>query len=199
MPRVDAELYLDYHLTASYGQSTVCGSTTTSSPPSPAWIWVYAEQLASSRAFESDVRDGFHAVRPADQQPQFRQLPSDQPANDRALHSHRSLRTFSTWTSDIRSAPLQQPVRHPFEYRTARGGAHLLQGSRAISDHRHAGDIQVQDLNPGSTALYLGTEITAGVKARLFSDLGLSVVGGMFFRRAVARPHLHRTAGSGLC
>jgi hypothetical protein len=38
----------------------------------------------------------------------------------------------------------------------------------------------VNDLNPSSTALYLGTELEAGVVARLFSDLGLSVRGAVF-------------------
>jgi hypothetical protein len=41
-------------------------------------------------------------------------------------------------------------------------------------------DILVNDLNPTSTALYLGTEVTVGILARLFSDLGLSVMGGIF-------------------
>src|SRR5208283_1864543 len=36
----------------------------------------------------------------------------------------------------------------------------------------NSASLQVTDLNPGSNALYLGTEISAGVAARLFSDLG---------------------------
>ena len=43
-----------------------------------------------------------------------------------------------------------------------------------------AADILVKNLNPGSNALYLGTEIDLGVAARLFSDLGVSVTGGLF-------------------
>jgi hypothetical protein len=43
-----------------------------------------------------------------------------------------------------------------------------------------AADVLVRDIDLNSNALYLGTEIEAGVLARVFSDLGLSARGAVF-------------------
>ncbi|MGA2477189.1 MAG: hypothetical protein ABSG63_00380, partial [Spirochaetia bacterium] len=52
VPRLTPNLYLDYHLTASYGQSTISGSTTNIlSALAGLGVRFYAEQLADSRAY----------------------------------------------------------------------------------------------------------------------------------------------------
>jgi hypothetical protein len=182
VPRLSPNLYLDYHFTASYGQSTQNGSTTNIiSVLGGLGLRFYAEQLADSRAFAKVTYatgstplvlltnnlsvDNFTPI----SQPTIGLAFSPQLANLLYLDLGYSLRPFAGNPSVILSniEPLVGArifFRDPVPY--------LVTGTAA--------DILVQDLNPSSNALYLGTEITAGVKARLFSDLGLSVVGGMF-------------------
>ena len=182
VPRLTPNLYLDYHLTASYGQSTVSGSTTNIiSALTGLGLRFYAEQLADSRAYAKvTYATGFTPVvlllnnlsvdnfRPISQ-PTIGLAFSPPLANLLYLDLGYSFRPFSGNPSAILSnieplAGARVYFRDPIPY--------LVSGMPA--------DILVNDLNPGSTALYLGTEITAGVMARLFSDLGLSVVGGIF-------------------
>ncbi|MGO8693784.1 MAG: hypothetical protein ACLQMF_08960 [Rectinemataceae bacterium] len=182
VPRLTPDLYLDYHLTGSYGQSTVNGSTTNLiSALAGLGLRFYAEQLADSRAYvKVTYATGFTPVvlllnnvsvdnfRPISE-PTIGLAFSPQLANLLYLDLGYSLRPFSGNSSASLSnieplAGARVYFRDPVPL--------LVSGMPA--------DILVNDLNPGSTALYLGTEITAGITARLLSDLGLSVVGGIF-------------------
>jgi hypothetical protein len=182
VPRLSPNFYLDYHFTASYGQSTQGGKTTNIiSALGGLGVRFYAEQLADSRAFAKVTYatgsvplvlltnnlsfDNFTPI----SQPTIGLAFSPQLANILYVDLGYSLRPFAGNQSVILTniEPLVGAriyFRDPLPL--------LITGGPA--------DMLVQDLNPGSKALYLGTEITAGVKARLFSDLGLSVVGGMF-------------------
>jgi len=185
-PRLSPSLYLDYDLTGSYGQSTV-GSTTTNLISALAGFGFrfYAEQLAASRAHvKVTYATGFTPVvlllnnfsvedfRPITQSTIGLAF-SPRLANLLYLDVGYSLRPFFRHPSSILSNI--QPLvgarvffRDPVPY--------LITGTPA--------DILVNDLNPSSAALYLGTEIEAGILARIFSDLGLSVRGGVFLPSA---------------
>jgi len=182
VPRLTPGLYLDYNLTASYGQDTVAAKTTSIlSALAGFGFRLYSEQLADSRAhlkvtyasgFTPVVLllnnlsvDNFRAI----SQPTIGLAFSPPLANLLYVDFGYSFRPFANNTSAILSniqpmvgarAYFRDPV--PF----------FLTGTAA--------SIQVTDLNPGSNALYLGTEISAGVAARPFSDLGLSVSGAVF-------------------
>jgi hypothetical protein len=175
--------YLDYHFTGSYGQSTQNGQTTNIiSALGGLGVRFYAEQLADSRAFakvtyatgstplvlltNSLSLDNFTPI----SQPTLGLVFSPQLANILYIDLGYSLRPFAGNQSVILSniEPLVGGriwFRDPLPL--------LVPGGVPAS-------LLVQDMNPSSKSLYLGTEITAGVKARIFSDLGLSVVGGMF-------------------
>lgn len=182
VPRLSPNLYLDYHLTGSYGQSTMANSTTNIvSALAGLGLRFYDEQLADSRAYAKvTYATGFTPVvlltnnfsvdnfRPISQ-PTIGLAFSPQLANLLYLDLGYSLRPFSgnPSTSLSNIEPLvgaRVYFRDPVPL--------LITGVPA--------DILVNDLNPSSTALYLGTEITAGINARLLSDLGLSVLGGIF-------------------
>jgi hypothetical protein len=187
-PRLSPNFYLDYNLTASYGQSTV-GSKTTNLISALGGIGVrfYAEKLAASRAHARvTYATGFTPVvllledfsvedfRPISQ-PTIGLAFSPRLANLLYLDVGYSFRPFFSNPSSILSNI--QPLvgarvffRDPVPF--------LVSGTPA--------DILVNDLNPSSTALYLGTEIEAGVLARIFSDLGLSVKGGVFVPNSAA-------------
>jgi hypothetical protein len=182
LPRLSQNLYLDYHLTAMYGQSTVSNSTTDLiSALGGLGLRFYSERLADSRAFAKvTYATGFTPVvlltnnvsvdnfRPISQ-PTIGLAFSPQLENLLYLDLGYSLRPF-TGNSSASLTNIEPLVgarvffRDPIPF--------LVTGVPA--------DILVNDLNPGSTALYLGTEITAGVMARLLSDLGLSAIGGIF-------------------
>ena len=186
VPRLTPDLYLDYHLTASYGQSTVSNNTTNLiSALAGLGLRFYAEELAASRAHvQVTYATGFTPVvlqlnnysfdnfRPISQ-PTIGLAFSPQLANLLYLDVGYSFRPFVNNPSAILSniEPLVGArvfFRDPVPL--------LVSGTPA--------DILVNDLNPNSTALYLGTEIDAGVMARLFSDLGLSIQGGAFLPSA---------------
>jgi hypothetical protein len=181
-PRLSPNFYLDYNLTGSYGQSTV-GSKTTNliSLLGGFGVRFYAEELAASRAHARvTYATGFTPVvlltnnfsvddfRPISQ-PTLGLAFSPRLANLLYLDVGYSVRPFFHNASDILSniEPLVGArvfFRDPLPL--------IVSGTPA--------DILVSDLNPSSNALYLGTEIEAGVMARIFSDLGLSVKGGVF-------------------
>ena len=181
-PRLSSNFYLPYHLTASYGQSTV-GSKTTNLISALAGLGVqfYAEELAASRAhvqvtyatgftpvvllLNNISFDDFRPISP----PTIGLVFSPRLANLLYLDVGYSFRPFVNNPSSIVSniEPLVAArvfFRDPLPL--------LLSGAAA--------DILVNDLNPNSKALYLGTEVEAGVVARLFSDLGLSIRGAVF-------------------
>lgn len=182
VPRLTPNLYLDYHLTGMYGQSTLSGSTTKLvSALAGLGFRLYAENLADSMAFAKlTYATGFTPVvlltnnfsvdnfLPISQ-PTIGLAFSPQLANLLYLDTGYSFRPFVGNSSASLSAieplvGLRVFFRDPVPL--------IVTGVPA--------DILVNDLNPGSTSLYLGTEITAGVNARILSDLGLSVIGGMF-------------------
>jgi hypothetical protein len=187
-PRLSPNFYLDYNLTASYGQSTV-GSKTTNLISALGGLGVrfYAEKLAASRAHvRVTYATGFTPVvlllqdfsledfRPISQ-PTIGLAFSPRLANLLYLDVGYSFRPFFSNPSSILSniEPLVGArvfLRDPVPL--------LVSGTPA--------DILVNDLNPSSTALYLGTEIEAGILARIFSDLGLSVKGGVFLPNSAA-------------
>jgi hypothetical protein len=183
VPRLSPNFYLDYHFTASLGQSALNGTTTNIiSLLGGLGVRFYAEQLADSRAFakvtyatgftplvlltNSWSLDNFRPI----SQPTLGLVFSPQLANLLYLDMGYSLRPWAGNASSVLA------------------GIEPLVGARVyfrdpvplLIPNGKLADILVNDLNPGSTSLYLGTEVTAGVAARLFSDLGLSVVGGMF-------------------
>ncbi|MGA2380131.1 MAG: hypothetical protein ABSG85_12585 [Spirochaetia bacterium] len=182
VPRLIPNLYLDYHLTASYGQSTV-GDKTTNLISALAGLGFrfYAEELAASRAHvQVTYATGFTPVvlllnnfsfddfRPISQ-PTIGLAFSPRLANLLYLDVGYSFRPFVNNPSPSLSniEPLVGArifFRDPVPL--------LVSGTPA--------DILVNDLNPNSTELYLGTEIDAGVMARIFSDLGMSIQGGVF-------------------
>jgi len=186
VPRLSPNLYLDYNLTASYGQS-IKGNNTTNliSALGSFGFRFYAEALAASRAHAKvTYATGFTPVvlllnnfsvedfRPITQ-PTIGLAFSPRLANLLYLDVGYSFRPFFNNSSTILSniEPLVGArvfFRDPVPL--------LVSGTPA--------DILVNDLNPSSTALYLGTEIEAGVLARIFSDLGLSVKGGVFLPSA---------------
>jgi hypothetical protein len=188
VPRLSPNFYLDYHLTASYGQSTVGGSTTyLISALGGFGLRFYAEDLAASRAHaQVTYATGFTPVVLLLNNFSVQDfLPISQPtiglafsprlANILSLDAGYSFRPFFKNSSTVLSniEPLVGArvfFRDPVPL--------LLSGTPA--------DILVNGLNPGSTELYLGTEIEAGVLARLFSDLGLSVRGGVFMPNSAA-------------
>ena len=182
VPHLFGGMYLDYNLTASYGQSTVSSKTTDIlSALAGFGFRVYAEQLASSRAhLKVNYATGFTPLvlllnnlsldnfRPITQ-PTIGLAFSPQLANllyvDFGYSFHPFAGNPSTTLANIEP---QVGARAFF-----RDPLPLLLGGTAAS-------LQVTDLNPGSNALYLGTEIDAGVAARVLSDLGVSVTGGVF-------------------
>jgi hypothetical protein len=186
-PRLSPNFYLDYNLTAGYGQSTV-GSKTTNliSLLGGFGMQFYAEELAASRAHARvTYATGFTPLvllvqdfsvdnfRPISQ-PTIGLAFSPRLANLLYLDVGYSFRPFFKNSSDILSNI--QPLvgarvffRDPVPF--------LVTGSAA--------DILVNG-NPTSTELYLGTEIEAGIVARIFSDLGLSVKGGVFVPNTAA-------------
>lgn len=187
-PRLTPNLYLDYNLTASYGQSTV-GSKTTNliSALGGFGLRFYAEELAASRAHATvTYATGFTPVvllledfsvedfRPITQPPTGLAF-SPRLANLLSLDVGYSFRPFFKNSSTVLSN-IQPLVGARVFFRDP--VPLLVSGTPA--------DILVSDLKPGSNALYLGTEIEAGVQARIFSDLGLSVRGGYFLPSADA-------------
>ena len=185
-PRLGSNFYLDYNLTGSYGQSTV-GSKTINliSLLGGFGLRFYAEQLAASRAharvmyatgftpivllLNNFSLDNFRPITP----PTIGLAFSPPLANLLYLDVGYSFRPFAGNPSAVLSniEPLVGArvfFRDPVPF--------LVTGTPA--------DILVNDLNPSSTALYLGTEIEAGIRARLFSDFGLSVRGGAFLPSA---------------
>jgi len=181
-PRLSPNFYLPYHLTASYGQSTV-GNKTTNLVSALAGLGLqfYAEELAASRAhilvtYATGITPvvlllnnvSFDNFRPISS-PTIGLVFSPRLANLLYLDVGYSFRPFVNNPSSIVSniEPLVAArvfFRDPVPL--------LLNGTAA--------DILVTDVNPNSNALYLGTEIEAGVVARLFSDLGLSIRGAAF-------------------
>jgi hypothetical protein len=173
---------MSFDLTGSYGQST-SGTNTTNIISAMAGLGLlfYAEDLAASRAhLKATYASGFTPVvlllndfsvedfRPITQ-PTVGLAFSPRLANLLVVDVGYSLRPFFGSSSDALSnlQPLvgaRAYFRDPVPF--------LVTGSPA--------DIEVNGLNPGSTALYLGTEIEAGILARVFSDLGLSVRGAVF-------------------
>ena len=182
MPRLSPNFYLDYNLTGSYGQSTV-GTKTTNliSLLGSFGVRFYAEELAASRAHARvTYATGFTPIvlltnnysledfRPISQ-PTIGLAFSPRLENLLYLDVGYSFRPFAGNASNILAniEPLvgaRAFFRDPVPY--------LVTGAPA--------DIYINDLNPVSTALYLGTEIDVGVLARIFSDLGVSVKGGFF-------------------
>jgi len=187
-PRLGANFYLDYNLTASYGQSTVGNKTTNLiSALSGLGVRFYAEKLAASRAHARVMyATGFTPVvllledfsvedfRPISQ-PTIGLAFSPRLANLLYLDVGYSFRPFFSNPSSILSKI--QPLV---------GARIFLRDPVPLLVTGTPADILVNDLNPSSTALYLGTEIEAGVLARIFSDLGLSVRGGVFLPNSAA-------------
>ncbi len=187
-PPLSAHFYLDYHLTASYGQSTVADKTTNLiSLLGGLGVRFYAEELYASRAharvtyatgftpivllLEDFSLDDFRPI----SQPTLGLAFSPRLANLLYLDVGYSLRPFAGNPSAALSniEPLARVLvffRDPVPF--------WASGAPA--------DILVNDIDPNSNALYLGTEIEAGVLARLFSDLGLSVIGGVFVPNSAA-------------
>jgi hypothetical protein len=181
-PRVTPNLYLDYNFTASYGQAT-SGSKTTNliSAMGGFGFRVYAEDLGASRAHvKVTYATGFTPIvlltnnfsledfRPITQ-PSVGLAFSPPLANLLYLDVGYSFRPFFKNSSNILSN-IQPEVGARVYFRDPI--PLLVSGTPA--------DIGVKDLNASSNALYLGTEVEAGVLARIFSDLGLSVRGGVF-------------------
>jgi len=185
VPLLFPGLYLDYNLTASYGQSTISSKTTDIlSALAGFGFRVYAEQLASSRAhLKVMYATGFTPLvlllnnlsldnfRPITQ-PTLGLAFSPPLANLLYADFGYSFRPFagnpSTTLANIE--PLVEALvffRDPLP---------LLLGGTAASFP----NVVLTDMNPGSNALYLGTEIDAGVAARLLSDFGATVTGGVF-------------------
>jgi hypothetical protein len=181
-PRLSPNFYMDYNFTASYGQSTIGNKTTNLiSALGGFGFRFYAENLAASQAHARvTYATGFTPIvlllnnfsledfRPITQ-PTIGLAFSPRLANLLYVDVGYSFRPFfknpSSSLSNIE--PLVGALvffRDPVPL--------LVSGTPA--------DILVNDLNPSSNALYLGTEIDAGVMARIFSDLGLSVKGGVF-------------------
>jgi hypothetical protein len=180
-PRLSPNFYLDYNLTASYGQSTT-GSKTTNiiSLLGGLGVQFYAEELAASRAHARvTYATGFTPLvllvqdfsvdnfRPISQ-PTLGLAFSPRLENLLYLDVGYSFRPFFKSSSDILSNI--QPLvgarvffRDPVPFLATGSAANILVNG-----------------NPNSTELYLGTEIEAGIVARIFSDLGLSVKGGVF-------------------
>jgi hypothetical protein len=182
LPRLSPNFYLDYNLTGSYGQSTA-GTKTVNIISALAGFGLrfYAEELAALRAHaQASYASGFTPIvlllnnfsvddfRPITQ-PQTGLVFSPRLANLLYADVGFSFRPFFGNSSSILSN-IEPLVAARFYFRDPLPV--VLTGSPAT--------ILVNDLNPSSTALYLGTEIEAGIKARLFSDLGLSVRGGAF-------------------
>jgi len=185
-PRLTPNFYLDYNFTASYGQST-SGTKTTNliSALGGFGFRFYAEEFGASRAHAKvTYATGFTPIvlllndfsvedfRPITQ-PSIGLAFSPKLANLLYLDVGYSFRPFFNNSSNILSN-IQPLVGARVFFRDP---VPLLVSSTPA-------DIQVQDLNPSSTALYLGTEIEAGVQARIFSDLGVSVRGGYFLPSA---------------
>jgi hypothetical protein len=182
VPRLSPNFYLDYHLTASYGQSTAAGATTNIlSALGGLGLKFYGEDVAALRAHAQvtyatgqtpvvllinnfSVTD-FYPI----SQPTIGLAFSPQLANILYLDAGFSFRPFfknpSTVISTIEPlADARVYFRDPVPS--------LLSGTPA--------SMSVNNLNSSSTALYLGTEVEAGILARLFSDLGLSIRGAVF-------------------
>jgi len=201
VPRLTPSLYLDYNLTGSYGQSTV-GAKTVDIISALAGLGFryYNEGLAGSRAhvkatyatgftpvvllLNSISFDNFRSI----SQPTIGLAFSPQLANLLYVDVGYSFRPFARNPSATLSH-IEPLVGARFFFRDP--VPVLLTGTPAT--------LLVNDLNPSSTALYLGTEIHAGITARLLSDLGLSVVGGVFLPWREALPRSLRIEGSGTC
>jgi hypothetical protein len=182
VPRLSPNFYLDYNLTGSYGQSTL-GSKTVNiiSALGGFGLRFYAEELAASRAHAKVTYasgftpvvlllnnfsvDNFRPITP----PTIGLVVSPQLANILFADVGFSFRPFFGNSSSLLSN-IEPLVNARFFFRDP--VPQLVSGAPANGG--------AADLNPGSTALYLGTEIEAGIRARLFSDLGVSVRGGAF-------------------
>ena len=182
VPRLGPGLYLDYDLTASYGQSTVGASTTNLlSALAGFGFRLYGERFAESRAhLKVTYATGF--------------TPLVLLLNNLSLDNFRSISlptiglVFSPRLANLLYADFGYSF-HPFAGNPSAVLSNIEPSVGARAFFRDPvpflltgtpADIQVNDLNSSSTALYLGTEIQAGVAARLFSDLGLSITGGVF-------------------
>ncbi len=182
VPRLSPDLYLDYHVTASYGQSTVGGTTTNIiSALSGLGLRFYDEALSESRAHaQVTYATGFSPVVLA-----LNNLSLD---NFRPISQPTIGLAFSPQLANL----LYLDVGYSFRPLAGSSSATLsniepMVGARVffrdpvpLLVSGAAADILVNDLNPNSNALYLGTEIDVGVAARIFSDLGLSIQGGAF-------------------
>ena len=91
---------------------------------------------------------------------------TDQQTNIFYISSSYSLKPFSTGDSEIlkNTLVLLKPV---FLFRST------------------AGPVQAGGVSEGATGLYLGTEIDLSIMARLFSDLGFSLNGGIYMPSAI--------------
>jgi hypothetical protein len=182
VPRVAPGLYLDYNLTASYGQDTFGAKTTNIlSALAGFGFRLYGEQLASSRAhLKVTYATGF--------------TPLVLLLNNLSLDNFRPISqptiglAFSPPLANLLYVDFGYSF-HPFAGNTSATLSNIEPSVGARAFFRDpvplllagtAASLPVSDLNPGSNALYLGTEIDAGVAARLFSDLGVSVTGGVF-------------------
>jgi len=185
-PRLVSGLYLDYNLTGSFGQSTRAAQTTyLVSGLAGLGLRYFNQDLANSQAhLKVTYATGFTPVVLLLKNISVTNfLPMTPPtiglvfspplSNILYADFGYSFRPFSGNSSVILSN-LQPEVgarvffRDPFPYLATGTAANLL----------------VTDLNPSSNALYLGTEVTAGIVARPFADLGLSVEGGAFIPSA---------------
>ncbi len=182
VPRLLPGLYLDYDLTGSFGQSTV-GSKTTYliSALTGLGLRYYNEGLADSRAFAKVTyatgftpvvlllnnisMDNFRPITP----PTIGLAFSPPLANIVYLDFGYSFRPLAGNSSVVLSN-LQPQV----------GARVFFRDPVPLAVTGTAADMLVSDLNPSSNALYLGTEINGGIVARPFSDLGVSVIGGVF-------------------
>ena len=182
VPRLTPGLYLDYNLTASYGQDTVAAKTTDLvSALAGLGVRLYNERLADSRAhLKVNYATGFSPVVLL--------------LNNLSVDNFRSISTPTIGLAF--SPPLANLLYVDFGYSLrpfAGNPSPILSNIEPLVGARvffrdpvpllisgTPASLQVIDLNPSSTELYLGTEIDVGVAARLFSDLGVSITGGVF-------------------
>ncbi len=186
VPRIAPGLYLDYNLTGSYAQSTV-GPNTVDIISGLAGLGFryYNEDLAASRfhvkatyatgftpivlLLNTISLDNFRSI----SQPTIGLVFSPALANLLYLDAGYSLRPFVRNSSTI-LAHIEPMVGARVYFRDP--VPLLLAGTPAT--------LLVNNFNSSSTDLYLGTEVYGGVSARVFSDLGLSVLGGAFIPSA---------------
>jgi len=174
--RLSPTLYLDSHLTLSSGQSTVAAKDTfLLSFLCGFGLRYFNENLISSRAhLKIQYGSGFL---PLVLLPGWEALSLE---DFRPINQPSTGLVFSPALANLMYADFLYTFR-PWSRHPSQSLANIQPGLGVRTYFRSTfSDIALEYVDPTSDGMYLGTEIEAGLVARIFSDLGLSLKTGVF-------------------